>query len=153
VTIDGNGKDDVTRIPEFIKALEDRYDYAQGSRFIKGGKHKNTPSDRVFFNRFVISPLLSMAAGKWYTDTPLAFRSYSRKYLLHPGVKPFRDIFQRYELLFYLTTRANRLGLKSKEIACSRSYPKNKVPTKIVGWKKVNDMINIVKISLGLYNP
>ena len=96
ITIDGNNKDDVSRVPEFIKALDEGYDYVQSSRFIKGGKHKNTPNDRIFFNRFVISPLLSLAAGYWYTDTPNAFRAYSKKYLLHPGVKPYRNIFKRY---------------------------------------------------------
>lgn len=153
ITIDGNHKDNVRVIPKFIKGLDEGYDYLQGSRFIKGGKHIHTPSDRIFFNRFVISPILSVAAGKWYTDTPLAFRGYSKAYLLHPEVQPFRDIFVRYELLFYLTTRANKLQLKSKEIPCIRSYPKGQVPTKIVGWKKVEDMLNIGKIALGFYNP
>ncbi len=153
ITIDGNHKDDVSVVPLFIKALDKGYDYVQASRFIKGGKHKNTPSDRIFFNRVIISPILSVAAGKWYTDTPLAFRGYSKKYLLHPKVQPFRKVFVRYELLFYLVTRANRLGLRTKEIATTRKYPKGQVPTKIVGWKKIKDMINIFKIALGLYNP
>lgn len=153
MTIDGNGKDNVNRIPRFIKKLDQGYDYVQGSRFIKGGSHKNTPKDRIFFNRCVISPLLSISAGKWYTDTPLAFRGYSKKYLTHPDVQPFRDIFVRYELLFYLTIRANKLGLKSIEVPCQRNYPNKEVPTKIVGWKKISDMLHIFQIALGFYNP
>lgn len=153
VTIDGNNKDDVSALPNFIRALDQGFDYIQSSRFIKGGKHKNTPTDRVFFNRFLISPILSLAAGHWYSDTPNAFRAYSRKYLLHPKVKPFRDLFKRYEMLWYLTIRANQLGLKSKEIPVSRSYPKDHIPTKIAGWKKVSDLINIFKVALGFYNP
>lgn len=153
VTMDGNGKDDISSVPDFLRTLDEGFDFVQGSRFIKGGHHKNTPTGRVFFNRFVISPLLSFAAHYLYTDTPNAFRAYSRKYLLHPQVKPFRDIFQRYELLFYLSTRANPLGLKTKEIPVTRDYPKGKVPTKIIGWKRVGDMINIFKITIGLYNP
>ena len=153
ITIDGNNKDDVSVLPNYIKALDDGFDYVQGSRFIKGGKHVNTPQERIFFNRFIISPLLSLTAGYWYTDTPNAFRAYSRKYLEHPKVKPFRKIFKRYELLFYLTVRANRLSLKTKEIPVTRKYPKDHVPTKIVGWKKLLDMWNIFKISLGLYDP
>ena len=153
ITIDGNNKDDVSKIPNFIESLDEGYDYVQGSRFIKGGRHVNTPKERIFFNRFIISPLLSIASGYWYTDTPNAFRAYSKKYLLHPKVKPFRKIFKRYDLLFYLTTRANRLQLKTKEIPVIRSYPKDHVPTKIVGWKKVADMWNILKISLGTSNP
>lgn len=153
ITIDGNNKDDVSKVPNFIKALDEGFDYIQGSRFIKGGKHVNTPKERIFLNRFIISPLLNLAAGYWYTDTPNAFRAYSKKYLESPKVKPFRKIFKRYELLFYLTTRAKRLGLKTKEIPVTRRYPKNHVPTKIAGWKKFLDMWNILKISLGFYNP
>ncbi|KKU10937.1 MAG: family 2 glycosyl transferase [Candidatus Woesebacteria bacterium GW2011_GWB1_45_5] len=153
ITVDGNNKDDVSAIPRFIKALDSDYDHVQGSRFIKGGKHKNTPRERVFFNRFVISPLLSLAAGFWYTDVPNAFRAYSRKYLTHPGVKPFRKIFKRYDLLFYLAVRANPLKLNTKEIPVTRVYPKTHVPTKILGWKKILDMWDIFKISLGLFNP
>ena len=153
ITIDGNHKDDVSALPKFIQALDEGYDYVQSSRFIKGGKHKNTPTDRVAFNRYLISPVLSLAAKKWYSDTPNAFRAYSAKYLLHPQVKPFRDIFERYEMLWYLTIRCNQLGLKSKEVPVSRGYPKDHVPTKIVGWKRVNDMLNLCKIVLGFYNP
>lgn len=153
ITIDGNHKDNVSAIPRFIKALDEGYDYTQSSRFIKGGHHANTPFYRIFFGRFMISPLLSLAAGYWYTDTPNAFRAYSRRYLLHPDVQPFRDIFERYELLFYLTTRANPLGLKTKEIPVTRKYPKGQIPTKIVGWRRLMDMLNILKITLGFYNP
>lgn len=153
ITIDGNNKDDVSSIPKFIRALNEGYDYVQASRFMRGGHHKNTPLQRIFFNRLVISPVLSLAAGKWYTDTPLAFRGYSKKYLLHKEVLPFRHVFQRYELLFYMVIRANRLGLRSKEIPTTRVYPKNEVPTKIVGWRKITDLINIFKVALGFYTP
>lgn len=153
VTIDGNNKDDVNKIPVFLQSLREGYDYVQASRFIQGGEHKNTPFDRIFFNRFIISPLLSLTAKKWYTDTPNNFRAYSRKYLLHPKVKPFRKVFVRYEFIFYLVTRANRLGLKTKEIAVRRVYPKGKVPTKIVGIKKILDLVKILKVALGFYNP
>lgn len=153
ITIDGNGKDGVDAIPKFLEALEEGFDYIQGSRFIKGGYHKNTPFYRIFFGRFVISPLLSLTAGYWYTDTPNAFRAYSQRYLLHPKVKPFRDVFVRYELLFYLVTRARQLSLKTREIPVTRKYPKGKTPTKIVGWMKLVDMLNIVKVALGFYNP
>lgn len=153
ITIDGNGKDDVKAVTQFIKALNEGYDFVQGSRFIKGGYHENTPLDRLLIARGFISPLLSWAAGYWYTDTPNAFRAYSKKYLLHPQVNPFRNVFVRYELLFYLSIRANRLGLKTKEIPVIRCYPRGFVPTKIVGFKRVFDVINIIKIALGFYNP
>jgi len=82
IQIDGNNKDGVGAIPIFVKALDNGYDYVQGSRFIRGGKSKNTPLKRWFGIRFVTSPILSFASGYWYTDVTNGFRAYSRKYLL-----------------------------------------------------------------------
>lgn len=153
VTIDGNGKDDISAIPKFLKALDAGYGYVQGSRWLKGGHHANTPSDRVWIARLFISPILSIAGGKWHTDTPNAFRAYSREFLLDRRVQPFRKIFKRYEHLWYFTVRANQLGYKTTEIPVTRVYPRGKVPTKIVGWKRIGDVVNILKVVGGLYNP
>jgi len=153
ITIDGNGKDGVSAIPLFIQALEEGFDYTQGSRFIKGGHHENTPFYRFVGARLLISPILSLGAGRVYSDTTNAFRAYSKKYIFHTGVRPFRKIFTSYDLLFYLVVRANRLGLITKEIPVTRSYPKGKVPTKIRGFKLFNLLLTVFKVVVGIYNP
>lgn len=154
IQIDGNNKDGVEAIPEFIKALDDGFDYVQGSRFIKGGKAINTPPLRLLAVRFLAAPILSLGAGFWYTDVTNGFRGYNRRYLLHPKVKPFRDIFVRYEFNMYLTVRASKLGLKTKEIPVSRVYPKGKVHTKISFLKGNFDfLLSQLKAALGYYNP
>lgn len=153
ITIDGNGKDGVDAIPRFIEALEQGFDFVQGSRYIKGGKHRNTPFERHIGARFLLSPVLSIGSGFWYTDTTNGFRAYSKKYLLHPKVRPFRKFFLTYDLLFYLTVRANQLGLKTKEVPVTRVYPKGKVPTKIVGLKVLKFVITAFEAALGKYNP
>lgn len=154
IQIDGNNKDGVQAIPSFIKALEEGFDYVQGSRFIKGGKAINTPPMRYFAVRFIAAPILSLGAGYWYTDVTNGFRGYSKRYLLHPKVQPFRDIFTAYELNMYLTIRANQLGLKTKEIPVERKYAKGKVHTKI-SFLKGNSgfLISQIKATLGYYNP
>ena len=63
--IDGNNKDGFEAIPEFIKGLQEGYDYVQGSRFIKGGVATNTPWARWFGVRFLASPILSIGSGFW----------------------------------------------------------------------------------------
>ncbi len=153
--IDGNGKDGPEEIPNFIKHLEAGYDYVQGSRFMKGGKGVNTPFEREFAIKYIFSPILSLAAGKIYTDTSNGYRAYSKKLLLDPDIKIMRDVFSSYEILFYVTARANRLGLKSIEIPVIRSYPPaEKTPTKIVGWnKKIEVLLMAVKAAIGYYNP
>src|SRR5262249_52021952 len=47
VVIDGNNKDNPEQIPGFLKALDEGYDHVQGSRFLPGGIHENTPWIRL----------------------------------------------------------------------------------------------------------
>lgn len=132
ITIDGNNKDSIESVPLFIKKLDQGYDFIQGSRFIKDGQAINTPLLRYLSVRLIHAPIISFIAKKRYTDTTNAFRGYSQKYLTHQQVKPFRDIFQTYELLAYLSVKADQLGLKTTEVPVTREYPKNqKTPTKI----------------------
>lgn len=154
IQIDGNNKDGMKAVPNFIEALNRDFDYVQGSRFIKGGETVNTPPLRYLAIRFLASPILSIGAGFWYTDVTNGFRGYSRKYLTHPKVKPFRDIFVNYELNMYLTVRANQLGLKTKEIPVSRKYSKGRIHTKISLLKgNYNFFLSQIKAMLGYYNP
>ena len=154
ITMDGNGKDDTDSLASFISALENGYDYVQGSRFIRGGRAVNTPLIRLFAIRFLFSPILSLGARHWFTDVTNGHRAYSKKLLTHPKLKLFRNIFANYEILFYITARATRLGLKAKEIPVVRKYPKGKTPTKIIGFTKIMDVIlSAIKASIGYYNP
>jgi hypothetical protein len=134
VTIDGNGKDGVEAVAAMVAKLEEGCDYVQGSRYLPGGFAENTPLERTIANRVIHAPMLSLAARDWFTDTTNGFRAYSARYLTHPGVQPFRDVFQVYNLLFYLTVRAGQLGLKVAHVPVERRYPDDgKVPTKIGG--------------------
>lgn len=154
VTIDGNGKDSIESIPLFIKALDDGVDYAQASRFIAGGGAVNTPLMRTWAIRLFHAPLLSLAAGRRFTDTTQGFRAYSRRYLTHPMVQPFRDIFQTYELLAYLTVRASQLGLHVIEIPTTRTYPPTgTIPTKITGHGYLALIVILLRTVLGRYHP
>ncbi len=154
ITIDGNGKDGVSAIPDFTEALDNGYDFVAGSRFLKGGKAVNTPLGRLLGIRLIHAPLISLAARHWFTDTTNGFRAYSKKFLLDPNVEPFRNIFVGYELLFYLMVRAGQLRFKTEEIPVVRSYPKNKIPTKIKGfWNNVAVITTTLKILFGYYNP
>lgn len=147
ITIDGNGKDSIDSIYEFRKFLDRGYDMIQGSRFIKGGKAINTPILRYLAIRLVHAPMISLISGFNYTDTTNGFRGYSRGYLSHPKVLPFRSVFKSYELLAYLSVMAPKLKLKTCEIPVTRAYPsKGKTPTKI------SPIIGNIKLILILFN-
>jgi glycosyltransferase involved in cell wall biosynthesis len=155
VTIDGNGKDGVETVPQFLAALDDGYGYVQASRFIRGGHEENTPWLRTLAIRLIHAPVLSLAAGRRLTDTTQGYRAYSRDYLLDPRVQPFRDVFVRYELLAYLTVRASQLGYRVREIPTSRVYPKGEaIPTKIQGLRPLIDLLAVLWRTIsGAYHP
>lgn len=155
ITIDGNNKDSIESVPLFVDKLNENYDFVQGSRFIKYGKAINTPFIRYWAVRLIHSPIISITAKKWFTDTTNGFRAYSKKYLINNKVKPFRNVFVSYELLAYLSVRASQLGLKSCEVPVERVYPnKGSVPTKISIFKgNFNLLCILLKNFLGMYNP
>ena len=128
LTIDGNNKDSIEDVPEFVAKLKEGYDLVQGSRFIPGGHAINTPKTRY---------------------------AYSREYLTHPDVQPLRDVFMGYELLAYLSIRATQLGLRACEVPVTRAYPASgKTPTKISGFKGNSNLLQVLfAAATGKYNP
>ena len=155
LTIDGNNKDSIEDVPKFIEKLREGYDFIQGSRFITGGKAINTPLIRYWAVRLIHAPIISLTAKHWFTDTTNAYRAYSAKYLSDKRVKHLRDIFNGYELLAYLSTRATQLDYKATEIPVTRTYPpKGKIPTKISFFKGNSDLMKVLlKNFFGAYNP
>ena len=125
VTIDGNGKDDPRRIVNFIKKIENGFDFVQGSRFIKGGKELYTPLLRIFAIKFIHAPILSFFSGFKWTDTTQGFRCYKNILFKDSNLSIFRNIFQKYELLAYLNYKVPRLGYNCVEIPTNRIYKKN----------------------------
>lgn len=155
VTIDGNGKDSVEAVTDMLGKLDSGYDYVQGSRYLPGGSSENTPLERTIANRCIHAPLLSFAGRHCFTDTTNGFRAYSARYLLDPRVQPFRNVFQRYELLFYLTVRAGQIGMRIGHVPVKRRYPKNtETPTKIKGLRGNFDVLKqTVNVALGGFTP
>lgn len=134
VVIDGNGKDGLEGIPLMVSALESGYDHVQGSRFIPGGVHVNTPLSRYLAVNLLHAPMISMASGFRYTDTTNGFRAYSAKLLRAPKIGVFRPCFDRYQLHYHLAICAASDGYRVCEVPVRRSYPaKGKTPTKIQG--------------------
>ncbi len=147
VTVDGNNKDSVESIPDFISKLEEGYDFVQGSRYVPGGKEINTPLSRKLAIKLIHAPFISLMAGFHYTDTTNGFRAHSSIFLQDHRLQPFRDMFDTYELLAYLSVKAPRIGYRVTEIPVTRSYPKGKVPTKISplrgNWLLIKVLLNL----------
>jgi dolichol-phosphate mannosyltransferase len=133
VVVDGNNKDDLSAaLPRFLERLDEGYDHIQGSRYIAGGHHENTPFLRHLAVKLLHAPMISRAAGFRYTDSTNGFRAYSRRLLVHDDVALFRAEFVGYELHYYLAIEAARLGMGVLEVPVTRVYPRGaKTPTKI----------------------
>ena len=127
----------------------------QGSRWAPGGRAVNTPAIRAFAVRRIHVPIVSWLAGFPYTDTTNGFRGYSRSYLLDPRVQPFRDVFDRYELLAYLSVRGPRLGFRTTEIPVTRAYPqRGAIPTRIDPIRGNFDLLaTLWRLARGRFHP
>lgn len=154
VTLDGNGKDGVDAIPRFLECLDAGFDFVQGSRFLAGGEHANTPFARHLGIRLLVSPLLSLAARRYISDPTNGFRAMSRRYLTDPRLQPVRAIFVRFNLQLYLVRRAVPLGCRFVEIPVRRVYPAGDVPTKITRLStKLLFVWELLRTVAGSYDP
>lgn len=155
VVVDGNGKDGVGAVPAFVDRLEEGFDHVQGSRFLPGGHHENTPLARLVGVRALHAPLVRLASGFPYTDTTNGFRAYSARLLGDGRVAVFRDAFTGYELHYYLAVRAPRLGFRCVEVPVSRRYPgRGPVPTKIGAVAgNLGVLLKLSMVLLGRYDP
>jgi dolichol-phosphate mannosyltransferase len=129
ITVDGNNKDNMSAIINFIEKLEDGYDFIQGSRYIQGGKHENTPLIRILATKYILTPWINILAKYKYTETSSAFRGYSKKILTSANL--FRKCFVSYEFLWYMSVFAAKNNFKIIEIPTERIYPKGIKATKI----------------------
>lgn len=155
ITVDGNGKDGLEGVVRIREKLEEGYDFVQGSRYLPGGYHENTPLDRQVGVRVIHSPLVSLAAGFRYTDSLNGLRGWSARLLEDPRVAPLRDCFDRYEIHYYLSIRAPRLGYRVCEVPADRRYPAaGPTPSKINGVQARLDVLRQLLMAVsGRLNP
>jgi dolichol-phosphate mannosyltransferase len=124
LTLDGNGKDDVTRLMSMIRyAKENKFDFVQGSRFTKNGSSENLPLERYFGIKLFISPIVSMFSRTIFTDPSNQCRILSQRAAnLVTSVDSTK--FKRYDFFFFIPIKISRSGLKVSEFPVRRSYPK-----------------------------
>ncbi len=134
IMIDSNGKDSPSAFPSFIEKLDQGYDLVQGSRFMKGGYHENTPLIRIFAIRCVAAFWIWLGSGYWYSDQNNGFKGFSRRVLLDDKIQPLRSIFKFHNLQVYLNYAIPKHGFKVVQVPTSRVYPKTgPLPSKLKG--------------------
>ncbi len=151
ITVDGNDKDSMQSIFEFVKKLDENYDFVQGSRFMKGAKHENTPILRLLAMKTILIPWINILSNYRYTEVASAFRAYSRNLLEKANV--LNKNFISYEFLWYMSVFAPKNNFRITEIPTERCYPKtNKIPTKISLSGCFEIILQLFYLSIGKYD-
>ncbi len=121
--VSGNDKDDPGDIQKLKSAIERGYDFVQGSRYLKGGKHGGMPFYRKMATRFIHPILFSLVTGKRITDSTNGFRAVRLSMLKDPKINLNQSWLDQYELEPYLFYKAITLGYKVCEVPVTKIYP------------------------------
>jgi glycosyltransferase involved in cell wall biosynthesis len=132
MTLDGNNKDDVRNIRKIFNfTVTYKIDFTQGSRFRSGGISRNLPRDRYLGIKFFISPIISIASRKFFTDPTNQSRVFSKK-AINFLAKTDINKFKRYDFFFFIPIKLSRTGHSTSEFPVTRNYPDDgSIPTHI----------------------
>ncbi len=154
ITVDATDRDDMSGLGEFIKKLDDGYDYIQGSRFVKGGRAVRTPFIRLFAIRMISDPILSISARHVLSDTTNGYRAYSKRFLLGKDVVAFRDNFYLHELIYYLPVIACKKKYRVAFVPVGRIYQEdNDFSTHANNASNKAYIRGVLNVLLGKYDP
>ncbi|HEY6477837.1 MAG TPA: glycosyltransferase family 2 protein [Polyangia bacterium] len=152
VVIAGNNKDAPEEIPRLLDPIADgAADFAQGSRFLAGGRTEGMPLYRHVATR--VHPLLfSLTARKWVSESTNGFRAFRTTLLDDPRIRLDQSWLDAYELEPYLYWKTIRLGYRTAEVPVSKIYP-----PKAIGYTKMKPVTGwwsmlrpLVLLGLGL---
>lgn len=138
VIMAGNGKMRPTEIPRLTEPIENnKADYVQGSRYLKGGASPNLPLFRRVAIRLFTS-IVNLAMGFKGTDVTCGFRAYRLSLFDDPEIDISQDWLNRYELEYYLHFKVLKLKYRVVEVPVSMVYPRegrnySKIQP-VVGW-------------------
>jgi dolichol-phosphate mannosyltransferase len=122
VIMSSNGKMNPDELPLFVMPiLQNRADYVQGSRFLKGGVSPGIST----FRRSAIpifSTFASVILRRRFTDITCGFRAYRLDLFDNPVLNLEQRWLDRYELELYIHYYASRLGLRMMEVPVTINY-------------------------------
>lgn len=125
VVMAGNGKMLPEEIPRLLEPIiDDRADYVQGSRYLRGGDSPNLPMGRHYgIKAFTL--IASLLLGKRHTDITCGFRAYRLAIVDDPDINLDQEWLGRYEMEYYLHWKAVKRGWRVTEAPVSMVYPES----------------------------
>jgi dolichol-phosphate mannosyltransferase len=119
----GNDKDDPQDLVKLKNAIEEGFDFVQGSRYLQGGGHGRMPIYRKITTRFIHPMLFSLITGRKITDSTNGCRAVRLSLLDDLRMDIAQDWLDAYELEPYMFYKAIKLGYKVKEVPVTKIYP------------------------------
>jgi len=139
VIVAGNDKDEPTEIPSLVDLIRTgECDFVMGSRFLVGGEYGgDMPWYRKWATR--LHPvLMSLFTGKRITESTNGFRAFRLSILDDPRINLSQRWLDGYGLEVYLLFKVLTLGIRFREVPCTKIYPDRKLGiTKmkpVIGW-------------------
>lgn len=138
VIMAGNDKDDPNELPVLLNAIDDGFDFVQGSRY-KG--QSGVGGDMPFYRKLAtrLHPwLMSLFLGARITDSTNGYRAMRLSLFNDSRFNIDQKWLDAYELEPYLMFKAIRLKYKFTEVFVTKIYPPKKLGyTKmkpLLGW-------------------
>jgi len=113
IPVMGDLSDDPNDILRLVKKIEEGYDLAYGSRFIKGGSVEGYPTAKMFANR-IFNNAVRLLFGIPHKDVTNAFKAYKKDVLDAIGIENMKA--EGFDLTVELALKAHILGFKSVEV-------------------------------------
>jgi glycosyltransferase involved in cell wall biosynthesis len=117
VMLDADGSADPGEIERFVEPLQHGYDFAKGSRFMKGGKSHDITILRRTGN-FVLQQAVNLLFGSKFSDLCYGYNAFRRHCLDHIDIR-----CEGFEIESLLNIRMHLAGLKITEVP-SVEYPR-----------------------------
>ena len=113
IPVMGDSSDDPKDIPKLVKKIEEGYDIAYGSRFIKGGSVEDYPRFKKCANR-IFNNTVRFLFGISYKDITNTFKAYKREVFEEIGIENIEA--EGFDLTIELPLKAHMLSFKSAEV-------------------------------------
>jgi len=113
IPVMGDLSDDPKDIPKLVRKIEEGYDIAYGSRFIKGGSVEDYPTAKMLANR-IFNNAVRFLFGIPHRDVTNAFKAYKREVLDAIGIENIEA--EGFDLTVEIPLKSHILGFKSAEV-------------------------------------
>ena len=113
IPVMGDLSDDPEDIPKLVRKIEDGYDIAYGSRFIKGGGTEGYPHAKMIANR-IFNNVVRLLFGIEHKDFTNAFKAYRKEVMDSIGIENLEA--NGFDLTVEIPLKAHILGFTSAEV-------------------------------------